>query len=586
MSVPIPTSTPSPSPFDEALQKFQSRLSAEQKQQFGSTSRKDVEILAVKLQEEQKSRKSHRALGLLRPFIDGLSGYAKIIEVFAQTSEILCFVWGPLKFLLQIGTQWQKAIDTLLDALSAIGEKLLLFEKCTGLILKDSRFRVILVRVYTDILEVLWTAMKVFGKKTHSCEQILRIHSPVFDKKLAAVISNLENDQKLIRDAVVVTNFDEAVHFHASAEQEFKEAEKHRLISISRLDEVMRFHANAETEFKEAAKHRLYLTLQIFRQELQPALLSTPRLEDARKISRRNPEAGEWLYNHLDFINWKTIAPNSDPVLALYGIPGAGKTTLSSIAFNRVEYDLTRCPDRYSLAHLALGFQSRQNNDCNTALKSLLYDQLAKYSEYAETVLEVLGGEFAQKLGSTEVLQDLLQEIFQFHRPVLLFVDGVDELPNDAETRKFLGILESFLKNCSDIRLFISCRPEELIQKKIRAWGTKEITLSNAQNRRDITAFTLDPENIRILVEDCGYDDKAAEGYLNAIVDKADGMFLYAKLVLNDLPDLAQGLQIDNLIEELPDGLDQIISLPLLCGSLIEIMNDDTVCLVHSSLRE
>ncbi|KAF3291902.1 hypothetical protein TWF132_006410 [Orbilia oligospora] len=123
------------------------------------------------------------------------------------------------------------------------------------------------------------------------------------------------------------------------------------------------------------------------------------------------------------------------------------------------------------------------------------------------------------------------------------------------------------------------------------------------------------------------------------MVNKADGMFLYARLVLNDLPDLTQGLQIDNLIEELPDGLDQIslqriislrkpgrkyakrvfkfvlgeqrplriselqqamviegkidflstkrsISLPLLCGSLIEIMNDDTVCLVHSSLNE
>ncbi|KAF3090892.1 hypothetical protein TWF103_011773 [Orbilia oligospora] len=53
--------------------------------------------------------------------------------------------------------------------------------------------------------------------------------------------------------------------------------------------------------------------------------------------------------------------------------------------------------------------------------------------------------------------------------------------------------------------------------------GTKEITLSNAQNRRDITAFALDPEIIRILVEDCGYDDKTVGGYLNARVDKADG---------------------------------------------------------------
>ncbi|KAK6532637.1 hypothetical protein TWF281_006818 [Arthrobotrys megalospora] len=287
MSAPSPASTLPPTPFDEALQNFQARLSAEQKSLFRQTTRQEVEVLAIKLQEEQKQRTSHKALGLLRPFIDGLSGYAKVIEVFAQTSEILCFVW--------VGTQWQTAIDKLLDALSEIGEKLLLFEKCSRLVSAEPRFRGILVRVYSDILELLWTAIKVFGKKTRTYEQFLRIHSPVFDKKLGQVLSNLENDQQLIRDAVSITNFDEA----------------------------MRLHAKVEQEFKAAAKHRLYSTLQIFRQELQPALLSTPRLEAARAISSRNPGTGDWLKSHPDFIAWKTPTSPVNPVLVLYGIPGA-----------------------------------------------------------------------------------------------------------------------------------------------------------------------------------------------------------------------------------------------------------------------
>ncbi|KAK6532638.1 hypothetical protein TWF281_006819 [Arthrobotrys megalospora] len=312
--------------------------------------------------------------------------------------------------------------------------------------------------------------------------------------------------------------------------------------------------------------------------------------------------------------------------------------------FNHLENELLFSPGKYGLAHLALGFQPRQNNDCNTALKSLLYDQLSKYPDYAETILEVLGGEFVQKLGSTEVLQDLIEEILHFHRPVFLFIDGIDELSNDAEIRKFLAIMERILQNCTDVRLFISCRPEELIQTKVRKLNAKEIYLSQTQNRQDIGAFALHPENLDFLVQECGYDNTTAKRYLNAIVDKADGMFLYAKLLVGDLTDLLQGVDIETLIKELPTGLDQAYerslqriaslkkplrrqakrvfrfllggasplrvlelqqavlvepapskkqfqvhqkcSLGLLCGSLVDIMNDDTVCLVHSSLKE
>ncbi|KAF3939023.1 hypothetical protein ABW19_dt0206465 [Dactylella cylindrospora] len=79
--------------FEEALNAFQAKLSPSQRTAFICTTRQDVEALTVTLQEEQKLRTSHTALGLVRPFIDGLSSYAKVIEVFAQTSEILAFVW-------------------------------------------------------------------------------------------------------------------------------------------------------------------------------------------------------------------------------------------------------------------------------------------------------------------------------------------------------------------------------------------------------------------------------------------------------------------------------------------------------------
>ncbi|EPS38603.1 hypothetical protein H072_7586 [Dactylellina haptotyla CBS 200.50] len=255
-------------PFEEALWSFSAKLTHSQRTQFTSTTQQDVEILAAKLQHEQEGRKGYRAMGLLRPFIDGLVGYSKVIEVFAQTSEILAFVWGPIKFLIQVTSKWHGTMDKLMDALAAVGDKLLIYEKCNPIVREDLRFKKVLVRVYTDILDLLWTALRIFGKNT--VKQFLEIQSPVFDKKLTGVLSNLSNDEDLIRDAVSVTT----------------------------LNQTIKFHQKAEEEFRAAAKQRMYTTLQLFRQELQPALISSSRLEGAKKISSKYPGAGSWLANH------------------------------------------------------------------------------------------------------------------------------------------------------------------------------------------------------------------------------------------------------------------------------------------------
>ncbi|EPS38653.1 hypothetical protein H072_7585 [Dactylellina haptotyla CBS 200.50] len=295
-----------------------------------------------------------------------------------------------------------------------------------------------------------------------------------------------------------------------------------------------------------------------------------------------------------------------------------------------------------NVAHLALDFQTGQNNDCNTALRSLLYDQLAKYPDHAEAILENLGGEYVQKLCATEKIQELLEGIFQCYSPIFLFIDGLDELASDAEIRKFMGIIEDFILKCPDLRIFLSCRPEALIRSRAKGWNAVELVLSERDSHRDIESYVLHAENKNFLVNDYGLDDKNATKYLNAIVDKSEGMFLYAKLIIGILPDLLFGVVgIDDLINQLPIGLKQAYerslqrisnlpknirkqakrifkfvlggtrsfrtielvqaiwihpnmknfgkerqaSLELICGSLIEIASDGIVSLVHSSLK-
>jgi hypothetical protein len=54
------------------------------------------------IQEQQEKRKEVVSFSRILGFLEAMEKFGKIIEVFLNSSEMLCFVWGPLKFLLQV----------------------------------------------------------------------------------------------------------------------------------------------------------------------------------------------------------------------------------------------------------------------------------------------------------------------------------------------------------------------------------------------------------------------------------------------------------------------------------------------------
>jgi len=83
--------------FTRALHRFQAGLTDEELSQFKFTTIDDVWDAARYLQREQSSRFSMRNMGRLAPFINGLSRYSSVIEVFVQAKpDIMAFIWvGP-----------------------------------------------------------------------------------------------------------------------------------------------------------------------------------------------------------------------------------------------------------------------------------------------------------------------------------------------------------------------------------------------------------------------------------------------------------------------------------------------------------
>lgn len=80
--------------FDEALARFKKGLTPKEMADFAVTSIDDVHAEADRIQQEQAKRGSLRNMRRIQPYINGLSQFSKVIEVFIQAKpEIMSFIW-------------------------------------------------------------------------------------------------------------------------------------------------------------------------------------------------------------------------------------------------------------------------------------------------------------------------------------------------------------------------------------------------------------------------------------------------------------------------------------------------------------
>jgi chemotaxis regulatin CheY-phosphate phosphatase CheZ len=76
-----------------AFDKLKGSLSSQDKKEFLNTTLADVRLAALAIETEQAARKSIRNVRRIKPFLDTMESYSKIIEVLCQGYPPMSFVW-------------------------------------------------------------------------------------------------------------------------------------------------------------------------------------------------------------------------------------------------------------------------------------------------------------------------------------------------------------------------------------------------------------------------------------------------------------------------------------------------------------
>jgi hypothetical protein len=228
-------------------------------------------------------------------------------------------------------------------------------------------------------------------------------------------------------------------------------------------------------------------------------------------IEKRQPGTGEWLTSSADFQAWLS----SPQFLWVTGIPGAGKTILSStvIATLLCQQETTKNAVVFSY----FDFQDSLKQQADTLLRAVLTQLAARNSEALQCLVE-LHGRCTSSRGASpdELLRAVATSLTAFPKTFII-VDAMDEC---SDRRLLLQHLKA-LSELPNVHLAAFSRKETDIESALQDVA-HEIRLTAAAVDNDIAMYVKHRmETSEDMVFWAPEDKERAQKHLTS---KADGM--------------------------------------------------------------
>ncbi|KAF2141617.1 uncharacterized protein K452DRAFT_271241 [Aplosporella prunicola CBS 121167] len=515
--------------FQKVLKAFKlkANLSANEEMEFSFTTLQDLYNAIYKMQSHHESTRKMVYMKRLAPFLETMEQYGKVIEIFTNAADVVAFIWGPMKLLLQIASNFSEALSKLLDAYEKIGENMPQVQQYQSLFQESPHMRKVLTMMYENLLDFHQEALRYFRRR--AWDKLFQATWRGFTSRIDEIVRNMHRHQDLLHTQANIVEFEEIIKIRAKIDADFQ---------ISREEQQGRQ--------RSAIQHWL------------SAASSEVIQEKGCEVRAACPSSGHWFLADSRVLKW--FNPNfcTTPLLWLNGIPGAGKTVLASlivekaqnigvnIAFFYCKYEDT---DRNSFIAVARGILSQllqQNED----LVSSFYEKLSRSGETT--------------LSSAKLAKELLDLAFGACGKTYLVLDGLDEC-NREERRKvseyFRNVVCSLPRADADrIRCLFVSQDDGYARKDLK--DIVSIKLTAEDNMEDIKSLVQIWEK---KIQDKFHFDTTGQDIARTITERSQGMFLFATLMVQHLynqptlKDLQQEIQPDTFPRGLNEAYDRIL---------------------------
>ncbi|KAF2148135.1 hypothetical protein K461DRAFT_233533, partial [Myriangium duriaei CBS 260.36] len=272
---------------------------------------------------------------------------------------------------------------------------------------------------------------------------------------------------------------------------------------------------------------------------------------------------GQWLIDSQAFLRWKS---DSATFLWLYGMPGCGKTVLSSTILDHLHQRQKN--DGSSILFFYFDFADVRKQKLDDCIRSLL-GQLCSTYVRASTMLyawyQSCGDGHRQ--ASTSELQSLFFKLIQDLGDFWIVLDALDEStsridglgPNISEFLKKTTTKSVHSTSSGSVHLLVTSRPEYRIDVCIRSWARKEslISLQSAAVTQDIDHYIRRNVREAINMKKWHKRSEVLAEIESQLSQNADGMFRWVSCQLDVLGRCRDLRSLRKALQSLPKTLDE-----------------------------
>ncbi|KAI0473906.1 hypothetical protein GGR56DRAFT_696525 [Xylariaceae sp. FL0804] len=590
----------SESSFQVALETCLSKYGPEDILHLQRCSLQDVFDSIARLERDRRASRNRngttRSVAVkarLMSLISFVDRYAAAVDCLTQGStgglvNPAALIWGLVRVLLEVVSSAATYFSSVLCLLESLGRTVSLYSAYEDLYPGQPRFQHALVRVYADIILVLGKARKMFRKGKYT--MLVRCFKSNFETDFKEDLCSIGKHLSSLKDETTLA--------HRKGVHNFIRDVKH-----GQLDRGASRRQQSETNQASSSPpphHKI-------QEWLQP-LDCESRLSEIQAL--RHPGTGSWILEDKKYLGWKNGGQGQSPLLWVSGPPGVGKSVLSSLVVEDLQQssssssspsswsssrppaprrplvayfhcDAGREPARSPMrfygsilsqvsAQLQLrgdGHNDNDNDDDGDGDGGGIAPCLTQARERA--------AKFGRStLARADAPAQLLRDLARRAGDLVLVVDGLDELDEcDDVVGSLLGICREGGSGEHHLRLALFSRDVVGIRKLLLARGddaaAPRIRVSGADVERDIglyvrqAAAALLPVGGGVGVGEEEEDEEegqreARREIADEICRRADGMFLWARVVAQDLAAATSACEMRERLRSCPPGLSGI----------------------------
>ncbi|KAK1974128.1 hypothetical protein LZ30DRAFT_560493, partial [Colletotrichum cereale] len=257
----------------------------------------------------------------------------------------------------------------------------------------------------------------------------------------------------------------------------------------------------------------------------------------------------DWLLQKSSFQDWRD--EGSSNVYWLSGNPGSGKSVMSAHVVSHLEEANLTC------SYFFFAQDSKVDSKLNHCLRSIAYQMALSNVYVRDTLLAMIdeGSQLAKGDFRAIWRKVFMGGIFRatLFQPYFWVLDGLDECDDRYELMKKLGEIQ----HNYPLRIFITSR--------LSAVPAQNYDLGRLRMHAEQSSKEESAEDIRTMVEANMHqfpvkDDTSRQELIQQIIEKADGCFLWVKLVVDELRKAYSPRDIKRILDGVPAGMDALYS--------------------------